>query len=332
MKMILAGDIGGTKTELALFQDVEKRQMIKNQKFESKEYSNFEEIVNAFVPKDVRVRLACFGIAGPIQNNRCHATNLPWTIDAISLQKLLNIPFVFLINDLEANAWGVCHLKQEELYVLNEGSGEMKGNRALISAGTGLGEAGFYFDGKIHHPFPSEGGHAGFAPEDELEVELWRYLKEKFDHVSFERVLCGRGIANIYRFLVEVKKEPEQLSVKKRMEKEDLAKVISEERKNCPTCFKAIEKFISIYGGEAGNLALKFLALGGVYVGGGIAPKLLEALKEGGFMSSFTSKGRFSPLLSSIKVQVILNPQTALLGAAEYAQAKESGCHLRIKN
>lgn len=330
--MILAGDIGGTKTELALFQDVEKRHMIKEGKFASKEYPNFEEIIKAFIPEGAKVRLACFGIAGPIQNNRCQATNLPWIVDAISLQKLLKIPFVFLINDLEANAWGVCHLKKEELYLLNPGSLEGKGNCGLISAGTGLGEAGFYFDGKIHHPFSSEGGHAGFAPEDELEVELWRYLKQKFGHVSFERVLCGQGIANIYRFFVEVKQEPEKVEVKKRMEKEDPAKVISEERKNCPTCFKTIERFTSIYGGEAGNLALKFLALGGIYVGGGIAPKLLDALKEGSFMRSFVSKGRFNPLLSSIKVQVILNPQTALLGAAEYAKSKESGCHLRIKN
>jgi glucokinase len=320
--MILAGDIGGTKTVLALFEDVDKRTVIKEEKFLSKDYPNLDEIVKAFLPKDLFVRLASFGIAGPIQNNRCHATNLPWVIEGDSLQKILKTPFVFLINDLEANAWGISLLNPEELHVLHKGEGV--GNRALISAGTGLGEAGIYFDGKLYQPFATEGGHAGFSPETEEQIGLWRYLKSKFDHVSFERVLSGHGIEAIYRFLLEMRKASEVETVKIRMKTEDPAQVISEVglNKGCPICVETLNWFSSIYGSESGNLALKMLALGGVYIGGGIAPKILDVLKNGSFMNSFLAKGRFKPLLSKIQVQVILNPKTALLGAAEYARTR----------
>lgn len=319
--MILAGDVGGTKVVLALFEDVASRKKIKIQKFASKDFGNFGDIVKAFLPKDLKVDCACFGVAGPIQENKCHATNLPWMIDGKEMEKSLNISKVHLINDLEANAWGVFALKEDEFHVLNLGVPK-KGNRALISAGTGLGEAGFYFNGKNHFPFASEGGHADFSPDDEEEVELWRYFKNKFGHASFERFLSGSGIENIYRFFVENKKEKEKEEIRERMKTEDPAQVISENalQKKCPTCVKTLDRFVSIYGGEAGNLALKFLALGGVYVGGGIAPKILEALKSGLFMRSFMDKGRFKPLLSEIQVKVILNPETALLGAAEFAK------------
>lgn len=324
--MILAGDVGGTKVVLALFEDISLRKKEKIQKFASKDYANFEDIVKAFLPKDQKINCACFGIAGPIQENKCHATNLPWTIDGKELEKNLGISKVHLINDLEANAWGVFTLSEEEIYVLNPGK-EKKGNRALISAGTGLGEAGFYFDGNKHFPFASEGGHAGFSPDNEEEVELWRYIKEKFGHASFERFLSGHGIEQIYRFYVENKKEKEQDEVRERIKTEDPALVISENalEKKCPICIKTMDRFVSIYGGEAGNLALKFLALGGVYVGGGIAPKILELLKNGIFMRSFMNKGRFKPFLSEIPVKIILNPETALLGAAEYAKKSCSG-------
>ena len=321
--MILAGDVGGTKVVLALFEDLKTRKKIKEQRFASKDFSNFNDIVNAFLPKDISIACACFGIAGPIVENKCHATNLPWVIDGVELQAVLKTRSVFLINDLEANAWGTFALQDEEFFVLNAGTGK-QGNRALISAGTGLGEAGFYFDGKKHHPFPSEGGHADFAPNTEEEIEIWRYFKTKFEHVSFERLLSGKGIGNIYQFFVEVKKLPELPEVKERMQKEDLAQVISEfgVSKKCPTCVKTLETFVSIYGEEAGNLALKFLSLGGIFIGGGIAPKVLEVLKNGLFMKAFVDKGRFRTLLSGIRVQVILNPETALLGAAEYAVIK----------
>ena len=321
--MILAGDVGGTKVVLALFEDLKTRKKFKEERFASKDFSNFNDIVNVFLPKDISISCACFGIAGPIVDNKCHATNLPWVIDGLKLQTSLKTPSVFLINDLEANAWGTFVLQDEEFCVLNAGTGK-QGNRALISAGTGLGEAGFYFDGKNHHPFPSEGGHSDFAPNTEEEIEIWRYFKQKFEHVSFERLLSGNGIGNIYRFFVEVKKMPELAEVKQKMRTEDLAKVISEfgTSKKCPICVKTLETFVSIYGEEAGNLALKFLSLGGIFIGGGIAPKILEILKNGLFMKAFMDKGRFKTLLSGMRVQVILNPETALLGAAEYATVK----------
>jgi glucokinase len=323
--MILAGDVGGTKVALALFEDVALRKKIKIQNFLSKEFGDFEDIVEAFLPKNLKIDCACFGIAGPIQENTCHATNLPWRIDAKEIEKRFQISTVHLINDLEANAWGVFSLKEEEFYVLNPGVAKL-GNRALISAGTGLGEAAFYFDGKKYFPFATEGGHAGFSPNNEEEIELWQYLKQLFEHVSFERFLSGHGIGHIYRFFVDHRKEKELEEVKERMKTEDPAQVISENalKKKCPICIKSLDRFVSIYGGEAGNLALKFLALGGVYVGGGIAPKILEVLKNGIFMSSFVEKGRFKSLLSEIPVKVILNPETALLGAADFAKHSSS--------
>ncbi len=319
--MILAGDVGGTKVVLALFEDVTTRKKLKIQKFASKDFENFQDIVKTFLPTGLKVHCACFGIAGPIQENTCHATNLPWVIDRREMEKTLHIPNIRLINDLEANAWGVFSLTEEEFYVLNPGV-RKKGNRALISAGTGLGEAGFYYDGKNYFPFASEGGHTGFSPDDEEEVKLWRYFKNKFGHASFERFLSGHGIEQIYRFFIENGEGIELQEVQERMRTEDPAQVISEcaLQKKCPVCIKTLDRFVSIYGGEAGNLALKFLALGGLYVGGGIAPKILEILKNGNFMRSFVNKGRFKSLLSEIEVKIILNPETALLGAARFAK------------
>ena len=323
--MILAGDIGGTKSVLALFEDVKSRKIIKEERFSSKDSRNLEEIIEKFLSSDsFPVKDACFGIAGPIENNRCQATNLPWVVDGENLKKLIKIPRVFLINDLEANAWGIPCLFEDEVCVLSKGKENAQGNRALISAGTGLGEAGMYFDGKNHIPFPSEGGHCNFAPTDEEEVEIWRYLKAKFGHASYERVLSGAGIENIYRFFVDVKKENELIEVREKILKEDPARVIYEHAINntCSTCVRTVHRFVSIYGSETGNLALKFLALGGVYIGGGIAPKMLEAIKKGPFIESFLDKGRFNKLLSNIRVQVILNHKTALIGAANYAENK----------
>lgn len=323
--MILAGDIGGTKTELALFEDVKTRKIIKQEKFPSKDYKSLEEIIQKFIfSSSTLPTKACFGIAGPIENNTCHTTNLPWIIDGKKIETLLNISSVFLINDLEANAWGIPCLKENELYVLAEGDKNQKGNKALISAGTGLGEAGLYFDGKNHIPFPSEGGHCNFAPTNEEEVEIWRFLKEKYKHVSYERLLCGAGLFNIYKFFTEVKKEEELPELLEKFSTMDPAQCIYEygSTEKCPICKKSIEIFISIYGSEAGNMALKFLALGGIYIGGGIAPKMLNELKKGPFLESFTHKGRFNKLLSNIRVQVILNPHTALLGAGNYVEYK----------
>ncbi len=325
--MILAGDIGGTKTELALFENVKTRKIIKQEKFPSKDYKSLEEIIQKFISSSsISPTQACFGIAGPIENNICYTTNLPWIIDGKKIETLLNISSVFLINDLEANAWGIPCLKENELYVLAEGNKNQKGNRALISAGTGLGEAGLYYDGKNHIPFASEGGHCNFAPTNEEEIEILRFLQHKHKHVSYERLLCGAGLLNIYLFFIEEKKEKELPELLEKFTITDPAQCIYEygSTGKCPVCKKAIEIFISIYGSEAGNMALKFLALGGIYIGGGIAPKMLNELKEGPFLKSFTQKGRFNKLLSTIRIQVILNPHTALLGAGNYAEYQKN--------
>ena len=303
--MYLAGDIGGTKTHLALYED--GGQMIREQKFKSQSYPNLVNIIEEFKPTGVTK--ACFGIAGPIKNNQCIATNLPWIVDA------KNIPFklVKLINDLEANAYGICELKEDEFFVLNEGD-VVEGNKALISAGTGLGEAGIYYDGKHYHPFPCEGGHCDFAPRNELEITFLQYLFKKFGHASYERLLSGPGLLNIYDFLVEVK------GMKQDVERDP--KAISEKALSgdSATCTEALRFFIDLYGAEAGNTVLKFLALGGVFIGGGIAPKILPLLKKGGFMKAFCEKGRFEKMMKGIPVKVILNDNTALLGAMHYAK------------
>ncbi|MGE5196749.1 MAG: glucokinase [Anaerolineae bacterium] len=319
--MILAGDIGGTKTRLALFED---RRIILEQKFSSRDFSSLSQIVQLFLSStSTSVKKGCFGVAGPVENRLCKATNLPWIVDADALEKELNFSDVQLINDLEAHAHGLSCLQEHEFYVLNSGKKGILRNAALIAAGTGLGEAGLYWDGKKHHPFSCEGGHVDFAPRDELEIELFRYLQKQFAHVSYERVLSGPGLLSMYRFLVDEGHEkgqglpsdtsPENAPLyitKKALNKED------------PACVRALDWFISIYGSEAGNLALKFLALGGVFVGGGIAPKILKAMQSPLFMEGFTAKGRFSGLLSQIPVKVVLNENTALLGANEYLKDK----------
>lgn len=323
-EMILAGDIGGTKTHLALFENQEKRQWITDAKFKSAEFENLHSIVSEFLSAHpgFKIERACFGIAGPIQDGKCRATNLPWIVDAELISKDANIPHVFLINDLEANAFGIDCLNEDEFFSLNEGK-KNKGNAALISAGTGLGEAGLFWDKERYHPFACEGGHCSFAPENDLEIKLLRYLYKQYDHVSFERILSGSGLYHLYRFLIDEGFEKEKESVKKAFETTDPAKVITEMgMKNlCPACVRALYWFVSIYGSEAANLALKMLAIGGVFIGGGIAPKILKALSEGDFMKRFITKGRFTSLLLGIPVKVVLNEDTALLGAAYYARA-----------
>ncbi|MES2345829.1 MAG: glucokinase [Chlamydiota bacterium] len=313
--MILAGDIGGTKTHLALF---EKGKILKEEKYASKEFAGLEEILFLFLKKSDSPKKACFGIAGPIRNGRCQATNLPWMINAKELEQKLKIDAIFLINDLEANAYGIKCLSSQEFYPLNEGSSDSLGNQVLISAGTGLGEAGLYWDGEKHHPFACEGGHADFSPQSELDMELLRYLRKKFGHVSCERILSGPGIYQLYRFLIDLRLE----APSEDFGEVDPAQVITERalKKECKTCVRTLKWFTMLYGAEAGNLALKMFSVGGVYIGGGIAPKILPALKTGDFMKAFIDKGRFSTLLSQISVKVILNQNTALLGAERYAE------------
>lgn len=320
--MILAGDIGGTKTHLVLCQNIETRTFLKEEKYLSRNYGSIQEILREFLQGVTeKIDVLSMGVAGPVVQNQCHATNLPWVISGETIRKEFSIPRVFLLNDLEANAYGIEVLRHDEFLSLQGGTPH-RGNRALIAVGTGLGESGIFWDGKQHHPFASEGGHSSFAPTDEEDVDLWRYLRGKYGHVSYERVLSGPGLQNLYRFYVEAKGEREKPEVAQRMAKEDPGRVITESAlaEMCPACERALDRFVIHYASEAGNLALKMLAIGGIYIGGGIAPKILPALQSGRFISLFSKKGRFAGLLSSLPVSVILNQATALLGAAYYGQ------------
>ncbi|MFM8552011.1 MAG: glucokinase, partial [Nitrospiraceae bacterium] len=268
---------------------------------------------------------ACFGVAGPIIDNRCKTTNLPWVLDGTALAAHLKAKQVRLLNDLEATAYGLLVLRPEEFTVLNAGAASRSQAQpttamALIAAGTGLGEAILYGDGTAYHPMPSEGGHASFAPTSDLEIDLLRHLRASYLHVSYERVLSGAGLHAIYEFLRDAKhNEPTWLA--ERMKVGDPAAVIAEVglAGQSELCQQALDLFASIYGSESGNLALKALALNGLYVGGGIAPKLIPKLKDGTFMKAFAAKGRYKALLNAIPVRVIMNPKTALLGAASLA-------------
>ncbi len=323
--MILSGDIGGTKVHLALFEDGDVKRVVAQKIFSAKEFADFSILLTEFLRplSGIKIDRACFGIAGPILNERCSTTNLPWVIDAELLRQQIQTSHVFLINDLEANAWGLRCLGDDAFFVLNEGV-KMEGNAALISPGTGLGEAGLYWNGKSHFPFSSEGGHSGFASQNEEEIELWRYLKKTHEHVSFEHVLSGSGIYQIYRFFVDVKGLEGILTQKILEEQKEPQRLIRDKaiKKECPVCMRTIDLFVSILGGEAGNLALKMLSVGGVYVGGGIPPKIVDFLKTGTFMKSFVDKGRFRSLMEKIPVKVVLNDNTALMGAMLYAQQK----------
>ena len=293
--------------------------------FTAKDYSGLEEIVKEFLGAD-KVTAACFGVPGPVRDGRLRLTNLPWTLDSRELSAGLGIHHVFLINDLEANGYGIAELAPEQIYTLAEGDPSQIGNRALIAAGTGLGEGLLIWNGRMHVPYPSEGGHADFAPRNEDEIDLLRFLKQKYNgRVSFERVVSGMGLTGIYEFLRDVRgmEEPKSLA-EKIADADDPNSVITEMALSAKSeiCEKALDMFVSAYGAEAGNLALKVLSVGGLYVGGGIAPRILEKLKDGTFMKSFTDKGRLSQLLINMPVRVILESRAALLGAAAYAEAR----------
>jgi glucokinase len=301
--MILAGDIGGTNTRLALF-DADGGGMRHLSTYESAAHGGLDEIVLAFLDTHpVGPTSACFGIAGPVEAGVCTATNLAWNVDATLLAGRLDIRAVRLINDLEANGYGIAALEAADFEVLNPGDPEAVGNAAVISAGTGLGEAGMYWDGERHRPFACEGGHVDFAPRTPLEVGLHEYLVETFQHASYERVCSGMGLTNIYSYLGGPETEPAVIS--------EAALDGSDER-----AVTALDVMVSIYGAAAGNLALKMMAVGGIYVGGGIAPKILPKLRDGTFMRAFVDKGRFASLLERVPVRVVLNDKTALLGAA----------------
>lgn len=323
--MILAGDVGGTKVNLALYDFVNgKLKHLRDKQYWAKQHSGLEEIVRDFVVSE-KITAACFGVPGPVREGRLRLTNLPWTLDSRELGLNLKIDYVFLINDLQANGYGIAELTPEQIYTLSEGDPLQIGNRALISAGTGLGESFMIWDGRDYVPYPSEGGHADFAPRNEDEFDLLRFLKQKYNgRISFERVVSGQGLTNVYEFLRDVRGLEEPAWLAERMANEDPNAVITELAMVAKSqiCEKTLDLFVSAYGAEAGNLALKVLSVGGLYVGGGIAPRILEKLKDGTFMKAFVDKGRVSQLLVNMPVRVILESKTALIGAAAYAEAR----------
>ena len=324
--MILAGDVGGTKVDLALYDFINgKLKYTRDKVFRAKDYSGLEDIVKEFLGGD-KVTAACFGVPGPVRDGRLRLTNLPWTLDSRELSAGLGIDHVFLINDLEANGYGIAELTPEQIYTLSDGDPSQIGNRALIAAGTGLGEGLLIWNGRTHIPYPSEGGHGDYAPRNEDEIDLLRFLKEKYNgRVSFERVVAGMGLTSIYEFLREVRgmEEPQWLT-EQLAAAHDINSVITENALSAKSeiCEKALDMFVSAYGAEAGNLALKVLSVGGLYIGGGIAPRIVEKLKDGTFIKAFTDKGRLSQLLINMPVRIILEPRAAQMGAAAYAEAR----------
>jgi glucokinase len=321
--MILAGDAGGTNARMALFETRGADLNLVTEKiYPSKNYKGLEDIVADFLrANSARPDVAGIGVAGPVREGRCVATNLPWIVDAAKLAAAAGLPRVVLLNDLEANAYGIATLPAADLAVIQQGNAYPKGNAAVISAGTGLGEAGMYWDGATLRPFAAEGGHSSFAPEGELQGELFQHLARKFGHVSCERVVSGPGLVNIYEFLRDTGRGAEPAWLADELLSGDPAAAISAAAlagKN-DLCVSALDLFVQAYGAEAGNLALHMLATAGVYIGGGIAPKILVKLKSALFLDAFLAKGRMKPLLEVIPVMVILNENTALRGAARGA-------------
>jgi glucokinase len=329
--MILAGDIGGTNTRLAFFEGTPERlNTLAIEVFPSREYKGLAEIARIFLAKHHQTaRAAVFGIAGAVVDGHVEATNLPWVVDARSLANELGIGRVELINDLLANAHGIALLDESDFVSLNPGSPSPTGNRALISAGTGLGEAGLLAVPPAYEPFPSEGGHADFAPRNELEIELLRYLMDRFEHVSYERVLSGPGLHNIFQFLRDSGRGEEPAWLAEQIAQGDPSAAIATSalEGTSDICVHALDIFVSVYGAEAGNLALKVVATGGMFVGGGIAPKILRKLSSSTFIKAFTAKGRMGHLLQAIPVRVITNDKTALLGAGRVAALALAGKH-----
>jgi glucokinase len=348
--MILAGDIGGTKTHLALYEWTDSRvEPVRQQTFYSPDYTQLEEVLAEFLqpqkpapsgpsdessdsedrseetpttePEPLRIEAACFGVAGPVIDNRCQTTNLPWVVSGADLAKHFDIQQVKLLNDLEATAHGLLVLRPDELMSLNQGRPPAaKRCMALIAAGTGLGEAILVWAMDHFHVLSSEGGHCDFAPNSDAEIDLLRHLRGQYLHVSYERVLSGPGLQAIYEFLRDTKKnEPTWLAEQIRVG--DAPAVIAEAglKGQADIAKQALDMFAAIYGAEAGNLALKTMALDGVYLGGGIAPKLLAKLQDGTFLRAFTNKGRYKRLMSNIPIRVIMNDKTALLGTASVA-------------
>lgn len=320
--VVLAADVGGTKTDLALFK-IENGKLIsiKSQRYGTSDHMSFVESIRNFRGDDTFViDSACLGVAGVVDGDKVRGVNFAWEIDAKQLEAELNIKRIMLINDLHANAYGLTALEDEDFEVITEGKPN-KGNASIISPGTGLGEAGMYWDGSYYHPYASEGGHCSFSPRDTVDIELWKFLNAKFGHVSWERVVSGQGIYNIYRFLRQYKGDPEPEWLTEQLLKKDPAVVISTSAKeeSDAICVETLQLFVKYLSIEAAQLALKNKSTGGIYIGGGIVPKILGLVDKETFYNTFIEVGRMETLLKAIPVKVVLNDKTPMIGAAYYA-------------
>ena len=321
--MILAGDIGGTNARLAYFQPSNGHlKLVSERVFPSREHKELGEIAVQFVEESgTRPDVACFGIAGPVRHGRVETSNLPWVVEQSELAKQLHVPATFLINDLEASAWGVGGLDDSDLVPLNNVKEKAVGNQAVIAPGTGLGEAGLFWDGSRHRVFACEGGHTDFAPINDLQIELLRFLRARFGHVSYERILSGPGLVNVYEFLRASGNDSENQELRHEIDAGDAAAAISKAAMNRTSILaeKSLELWIAVYGAEASNLALKVMATGGLFLAGGISPKILSRLQDSLFMQNFLDKGRMRALIEAIPVCVVTNDKAGLLGAARCA-------------
>ena len=321
--IILAGDIGATKTHLALYRAGDGGlTRVHDRIYRTQDFPTLEAVLSDFLKQQEQVTVACLGVPGPVMGGLAHPTNIAWEIREQSLSTALHGASTRLVNDLAATAYGMLHLEPSDVVELHKGEDlHQVANIAVIAAGTGLGEAGLIAEGTRWSAIASEGGHCDFAPRGAEQVALLQFLEREFGHASYERAVSGPGLHNLYRFLLEYLPEPEPEWLKTRMATGDASAVLSEVALagQDPRCVQALELFTDIYGAEAANLALKFLAFGGVYIGGGIAPKILPFLQRGGFMRSFLNKGRLTATLERMPVRISLNEETAMLGAAHLA-------------
>ncbi len=317
---VLAADVGATKTNFAFFNmkgnDIT---MLKEAAYPSKQYTSLAVMANEFLKALPAPEAVCFGVAGPVLNGKATLTNLTWDINSRELATQIGVKEVQLINDLEATAYGLALLDEKDTLLLHKGSDQPTGNAAVIAPGTGLGEAGLFWDGKLYHPFATEGGHCDFAPRNTLDFDLYEYLQNQFGHVSWERLLCGPGIVNIYRFLRDEKKWPEPAWLAEKINQGDAPAIISEHITTSDLCKETMHHFVRYLAYESANLVLKLKATGGLFIGGGIAPKIADMIMNDQFSSAYCSSGRLNQLLEKVPVKIILNPKTALLGAAYYA-------------
>lgn len=320
--LVLAADVGGTKTDLAVFKIENSRLvLVKTQRYPTTSQVSFVSAIREFIKGEaLAIDCACFGVAGVVEDNKVKGVNFAWEIDAKKLEKELNVKSILLINDLEASAYGLSGLKDSDFEMLSEGQIN-QGHAAIIAPGTGLGEAGLFWDGQRFYPYASEGGHCSFSPRDLLDIELWKFLNTTFSHISWERLVSGQGISNIYRFLRSYRgiQEPEWLTEKLRHQEAPIVISTAAKEKSDPICIETIQFFLKYLSVEAAQLALKSKATGGIYIGGGIVPKIRELIDKPMFYSNFINAGRMENLLKSIPIKIVLNDKTPLIGAAYYA-------------